>query len=80
VAHWRGIVAPKGRAAEVSARLIAGLRRIADDPEFQREAADSAFTVRWRFGAEFASYMDEDDRQFGRVIRLLEEGASSCAH
>jgi hypothetical protein len=37
-------------------------------------------TVRWRFGADFAQYMDEDDRQFGRVIRLIEEGAKSCAH
>jgi tripartite-type tricarboxylate transporter receptor subunit TctC len=79
VAHWRGIVAPKGLPTAVAARLIDGLRKVAADPEFQREAAASAFTLSWRFGADFAAYMDEDDRQFGRVIRLL-EGASSCAH
>ena len=80
VAHWRGIVAPKGLPAARSERFNSALRNIAGDPDFQREAAASAFTVHWRFGSDFARYMDEDERQFGRVIRLLEEGSKSCAH
>ena len=80
VAHWRGLVGPKGLPAAVGERFVSALRKVADDAGFRREAAANSFTVRWRFGADFASYMDEDDRQFGRVIRLLEEGASSCAH
>ena len=79
VAHWRGLVAPKGLPPAITERFVSGLRRVAGDPDFQREAAAAAFTVRWRFGADFAQYMDEDDRQFGRVIRLIEEGEKSCA-
>jgi tripartite-type tricarboxylate transporter receptor subunit TctC len=78
VAHWRGIVGPRGMANRD--RFIAGLRAVAEDRDFQAEAAASAFTLRWRFGEDFTQYMDEDDRQFGRVIRLLEEGTKSCAH
>ena len=80
VAHWRGIVAPKGLAAARADEFVSALRKVADDADFQREAAASAFTVRWQFGADFAQYMEEDDRQFGRVIRLLEEGKQSCTH
>ena len=80
VAHWRGIVAPRGLPAETTHRYVSALRAVSEDKDFQGEAAASAFTVRWRFGDEFARYMDEDDRQFGRVIRLLEKGAQSCAH
>jgi tripartite-type tricarboxylate transporter receptor subunit TctC len=80
VAHWRGLVAPRGVPADVCGKFVSALRKVADDAEFQREAAASAFTVRWRFADDFASYMEEDDRQFGHVIRLLEEGAKSCAH
>jgi tripartite-type tricarboxylate transporter receptor subunit TctC len=80
VAHWRGLVAPKGLPPALAEKFVSALRQVADDAEFQNKAAASAFTVRWRFGADFASYMDEDDRQFGRVIRLIEEGAKSCAH
>jgi tripartite-type tricarboxylate transporter receptor subunit TctC len=78
VAHWRGLVAPRGLPATIAGRYMAALRATANDPAFQKEAAASAFTVRWRFGAEFARYMEEDDRQFGRVIRLLDKRA--CAH
>ena len=80
VAHWRGLVAPKGLPAALTDKFVSGLRKVADDADFRREAAASAFTVRWRFGEDFAQYMDEDDRQFGRVIRLLDEEKKSCAH
>lgn len=80
VAHWRGIVAPRGLPSTLAGRYIAALRAAANDPGFGKEAADNAFTVRWRFGDEFARYMEEDDRQFGRVIRLLDKGKRECAH
>lgn len=78
VAHWRGIVAPRGLASSTTERYVAALRQVAADAEFQREAAASAFTVRWRFGEEFARYMDEDDRQFGHIIALLNQGRKTC--
>jgi tripartite-type tricarboxylate transporter receptor subunit TctC len=79
VAHWRGIVAPRGLPATVAGRYIAALRAAANDAGFAREAGASAFTVRWRFGDEFARYMEEDDRQFGHVIGLLDKG-KTCVH
>jgi tripartite-type tricarboxylate transporter receptor subunit TctC len=79
VAHWRGVVAPRGLPAPIAGRYIAALRAAANDPAFAQEASASAFTVRWRFGDEFARYMQEDDRQFGRVIRLLDKG-KTCVH
>lgn len=80
VAHWRGVVAPRGLPPAIAGRYIAALRAVAEDLAFAKEAADNAFTVRWRFGDEFARYMEEDDRQFGHVIRLLEKGRQACAH
>jgi tripartite-type tricarboxylate transporter receptor subunit TctC len=78
VAHWRGIVAPKDLPGSIVNRFVAALRAVSVDEDFAREAAGSAFTVRWRFGHDFASYMEEDDVQFGRVIGLLEKGKRSC--
>jgi len=79
VAHWRGIVAPSRLPDPVRDRYVEALQRVAADEAFQVEAAASAFTVRWRFGDEFARYMEQDDRQFGRVIALL-PGETSCMH
>lgn len=78
VAHWRGLVAPRGLPTQLQEEFVAALRAVADDAGFQREAADSAFTVRWRFADDFAHYMAEDDRQFGHVIGLLEKGSNAC--
>jgi len=80
VAHWRGIVAPKDLPGSVANRYVAALRAVSVDEDFAREAAGSAFTVRWRFGRDFASYMEEDDVQFGRVIGLLDKGKKACVH
>jgi tripartite-type tricarboxylate transporter receptor subunit TctC len=79
VAHWRGIVAPRGLPSPIAGRYMGALRKVAADPDFEREAAANAFAVGWRFGDEFGRYMAEDDRQFGRVIGLLKEGRT-CAH
>ena len=79
VAHWRGIVAPPRLPVPVRDRYVEGLQRVAADAAFRAEAAASAFTLRWRFGDEFARYMEQDDSQFGRVISLLPPEAS-CMH
>jgi tripartite-type tricarboxylate transporter receptor subunit TctC len=78
VAHWRGLVAPRGLPTQLQEEFVAALRAVADDAGFQHEAAANAFTVRWRFADDFARYMAEDDRQFGHVIGLLEKGNNAC--
>lgn len=69
VAHWRGLVAPAGLDAAVRDRLIAALRRIADDAGFIEDCSRNGYSLGWRFGADFGQYMQQDDEQFGRVIR-----------
>ncbi|GAA0522130.1 tripartite tricarboxylate transporter substrate binding protein [Pigmentiphaga sp. GD03639] len=71
VAHWRGIVAPRGLPGTITREYVEALGAVADDPDFQAEARASFFTTRWRLGDEFAQYMQEDDKQFGDVIKAL---------
>jgi tripartite-type tricarboxylate transporter receptor subunit TctC len=78
VAHWRGIVAPRGLPAAMRDQYIAALRQVGNDAAFQAEARASFFTLRWRFGDDFARYMDEDDAQFGRIIDTLGTKAGSA--
>jgi tripartite-type tricarboxylate transporter receptor subunit TctC len=73
VSHWRGIAAPRGLPAALTERYVEALRGVAADRAFQEEAAANAFTVRWHFGAAFARYMEEEDRQFGAIIHSLEK-------
>lgn len=79
VAHWRGLVAPRGLPAAIREQYIAALRAVENDAGFQAEAHSSHFTLRWRHGDEFARYMDEDDAQFGRIIDILGTKAGSAA-
>jgi tripartite-type tricarboxylate transporter receptor subunit TctC len=79
VAHWRGVVAPRGLSAAIRDEYIAALRQVENDVDFQAEARASFFTLRWRHGEDFARYMDEDDAQFGRIIETLGTKAGSAA-
>lgn len=79
VAHWRGVVAPRGLPVDLTQRFIGALERVRDDPDFAAEAAANSFTQRWRLGGDFARYMREDDQQFGRIIRLMGTTSGSTA-
>jgi tripartite-type tricarboxylate transporter receptor subunit TctC len=79
VAHWRGLVAPRGLPAAITDRYVQALRRVAADAEFQAEARASSFSLAWRFGEEFRAYMAEDDALFGRIIQLLGPRAGSAS-
>jgi tripartite-type tricarboxylate transporter receptor subunit TctC len=82
VGHWRGLVAPRGLPTAIRERYVDALRAIAADTDFRREAQASSFTLAWRFGGDFARYMQEDDAMFGRIIRLLgpRAGSASALH
>lgn len=79
VAHWRGIVAPRALPEVLRQRYIAALHQVEQDTEFRAEASANSFTLRWRFGDDFAQYMEEDDAQFGRIIDLLGTHAGSAS-
>jgi tripartite-type tricarboxylate transporter receptor subunit TctC len=79
VAHWRGIVAPRALPDALRQRYIAALRQVEQDTEFKAEANANSFTLQWRYGDDFAQYMEEDDSQFGRIIDLLGTHAGSAS-
>jgi tripartite-type tricarboxylate transporter receptor subunit TctC len=79
VAHWRGVVAPRGLPDGLRQRFLEAFRKVEQDPDFQTEARTSSFTLRWRHGDDFARYMDEDDAQFGQVIQRLGATSGSAA-
>jgi tripartite-type tricarboxylate transporter receptor subunit TctC len=82
VAHWRGLVAPKGLPPAIRDRYVQALGRVAANPEFTEEAKASSFTLGWRLGDDFGRYMAEDDAMFGHIIRLLgpRAGSASALH
>lgn len=79
VAHWRGVVAPRGLPDAIRDEYIAALKQVENDAEFKSEASTNFFTLRWRHGEDFARYMEEDDAQFGRIIDVLGTKAGSAA-
>lgn len=79
VAHWRGVVAPRGLPDELRDWYLAGFRKVEADAAFQAEAKASSFTLRWRHGKDFERYMEEDDAQFGVVIEKLGTRSGSTA-
>jgi len=79
VAHWRGVVAPRGLPDPLRDWYLDALRKVEADPEFQAEARANSFTLRWRHGEDFARYMEEDDAQFGSIIERLGTRSGSAA-
>lgn len=51
--NWVGVVAPRGLAPEVSARLEAELKAVVQDPEAQKKLGALGFSASWQDGAAF---------------------------
>jgi hypothetical protein len=75
LARLRRAASPAGRHSRPARRRAAA---VAADAVSGRSGG-KRFTVRWRFGEAFARYMEQDDRQFGRIIALL-PAETSCMH
>jgi tripartite-type tricarboxylate transporter receptor subunit TctC len=79
VAHWRGVVAPRGLAPALAQQFIDALAQVRDDADFTAQAQANSFSMRWRFGEDFGRYMREDDQQFGRIIQRMGTTSGSTA-
>ena len=66
VAAWRGIAAPKGLPADVTTKLIATIKKIADSKEWKDFAASKGYGTAWAPGPEFATFMAKGDASDGR--------------
>jgi tripartite-type tricarboxylate transporter receptor subunit TctC len=69
VGAWRGIAGPKGLPADISARLVAALKKAYDSKEFQDFMAGRGFGVKWADPAGFARFMEAGDKAMGGAMK-----------
>ena len=69
VAAWRGLAAPKGLPADVTAKLIATIKKVADSKEWKDFAASKGYGTAWAPGAEFAAFMAKSDAAMGATMK-----------
>jgi tripartite-type tricarboxylate transporter receptor subunit TctC len=66
---WRGIAAPKGLPADVTAKLGAALKTVYDSAGYREFMSGRGFGMKWADAAGFASFMDEADKQMGEAMK-----------
>jgi tripartite-type tricarboxylate transporter receptor subunit TctC len=66
---WRGIAGPKGMPADVTAKLVASLKKVNDSKEFRDFMANRGFGVRWADAAGFTSFMAASDAAMGTAMK-----------
>ncbi|MEJ6023655.1 tripartite tricarboxylate transporter substrate binding protein [Ramlibacter sp. PS4R-6] len=69
VGAWRGIAGPKGLPADVSAKLVASLKKVNDSKEFRDFMANRGFGVKWADAGGFASFMANSDAAMGVAMK-----------
>ena len=71
VAAWRGIAGPKGLPADVPAKLIATIQKIAESKEWKDFAASKGYGTAWAPGAEFGAFMAKGDAAMGKTMKAV---------
>ncbi len=71
VAAWRGIAGPKGMPADIDAKLIATIKKVAESKEWKDFAASKGYGLAWAPGAEFASFMAKADGNMGKTMKAV---------
>lgn len=64
MASLRGIGAPKGLPADVSAKLVAAVQKAAADPEFQAQAKKMYAPLRYLAPAEYKAELEQTEKEF----------------
>lgn len=70
-ATWRGFAGPVGMPREVISRLSAALEKAYNSPEYANFMKNRGFGMKWRNGADFASFMVEADAINGTLLKDL---------
>ena len=68
---WRGIAAPKGLPAPVTARLEAAVKKAYDSKEYKDFMAQRGFGLLWGNGKEFAGFMAKADGDMKAVMAAV---------
>jgi tripartite-type tricarboxylate transporter receptor subunit TctC len=69
VGAWRGIAAPAGLPADITAKIVAALKKANDSKEFREFMANRGFGVKWADPAGFASFMAAADAAMGTAMK-----------
>jgi len=59
---WAGLAAPKGLPRDIEARLVAAIKKAFDSTDYAEFIKSRGFVSQWAGGAEFGSFMAEQDR------------------
>jgi len=71
VAAWRGIAGPKGLPADVNAKLLGAIKKIADSKEWKDFAASRGYGTAWAAGPDFAAFMAKGDAAMGKTMKAV---------
>jgi tripartite-type tricarboxylate transporter receptor subunit TctC len=66
---WRGMAAPKGLPADITAALTAAMKKINEAKEFLEFMANRGFGVKWADGPGFAKFMDDGNKAMGVAMK-----------
>jgi tripartite-type tricarboxylate transporter receptor subunit TctC len=71
VAAWRGIAGPKGLPADVNAKLLGAIQKIAESKEWKDFAASRGYGTAWAAGPDFAAFMAKGDAAMGKTMKAV---------
>lgn len=69
VGAWRGIGAPKGLPADISAKLTAALKAVYDSKDYQDFMNSRGFGMKFADGPGFAAFMAESDKSMASAMK-----------
>jgi len=69
VGAWRGIGAPKGLPADISAKLTAALKAVYDSKDYQDFMNSRGFGMKFADGPGFSAFMAESDKSMASAMK-----------
>lgn len=71
MAAWRGVAAPKGLPADVTARLTSAMEKVYKHKDFVEFMKGRGFGMIYKPGPEFAKWMADSDASLGAVMKAV---------
>ena len=69
----RGYSAPADIPEEARAQLIEAMKKMAADPDFQKDAAARALFINFKAGSEYEQFLAEQEKTFGEVWEAVKD-------
>lgn len=68
---WAAMFGPKGMPGDITERLRAVSRQVANDPEFRKAMGGMNTPIDYRDGAEFQAFLEADSKRLADVVRRM---------